>query len=185
MKKTLITAAAGILSATLLFSSCDKKETKVSPPLPGNEALTTMILTATNSNDATDVQTATWKQLDLTGASAPDTSQAVLNLKKNASYNVTVQFLDSLTDLTSEIKDRANYHLICFNVSSGLNLACTQTDKDTNNPPLKVGLTDLFTTTAASSGRMEVTLHHQPNVKNGDCAPGSIDMDCTFTVNIN
>lgn len=172
-------------ATTALWSSCKKNETKVSPPLPGNEALTTMILTATNTSDASDVHTAKWQQLDLTGATPPDTSMAALNLKKNASYNVTVQILDSLDDLTSEIKDRGNYHLICFDVSAGLGLTCSAADQDTNNPPLRIGLADLFTTADAGNGTVEVTLHHQPNVKTGDCAAGSTDLDCTFSVHIN
>ena len=181
-KKTIMLAS--ILTLQICWSACNKKETAIAPPLPGNEALTTMILTATNANDPTDIQTAKWIELDPTGATPPDTSVAVLNLKKNASYNVTIQLLDSLTDVTPEIKDRENYHLFCFDVSSGLNLTCIQTDKDTNPKPLPIGLTDLFTTTTVSNGHLEVTLHHQPNEKTGDCAPGSIDMDCTFTVNI-
>ena len=97
---------------------------------------------------------------------------------------MTIQLLDSLKDVTPEIKDRQNYHLFCFGVSTGLYLTCIQTDKDTNPTPLPVGLADLFTTSTISNGHLEITLHHQPNVKNGDCAPGSIDMDCTFIVNI-
>ena len=173
-----------IAALILIWCSCNKKEKAVSPPLPGNEALTTMIISATNTTDPADTPSARWIQLDPTGTNLPDTSHAILNLKKNASYNVSVYFLDSLSDVTSEIKDRQNYHLICFDISSSLNLTVLQTDHDANNPPLKIGLTDMFTTTSASTGRMEVTLHHQPNVKNGDCAPGSIDMDCTFSVNI-
>ena len=175
------TAIFTILVAT--WCSCGK-ETVVSPPSPGNEALTTMILRATNNNDGTDTPMAKWVELDPSGATPPDTSMAKLYLKHGASYSVTIQLLDSMVDVTSEIKVRQNYHLFCFGVQTGLNLTCTQTDKDTNPTPLPIGLTDLFTAGAASSGNLEITLHHQPNVNNGDCAPGSIDMDCNFKINI-
>jgi len=184
MKKINILYIALIIATVAFWSACNKKEQAVAPPLPGNEALTDMIIRGVNTADSTDTVYARWTQLDVTGATPPDTSKAILKLKPNASYNVQIQFLDSANDVTSEIKARENYHLICFTLSGGLNLACVQTDRDTNPTPLPIGLTDKFTTTAASSGTVEVTLHHQPNVKNGDCAPGSIDMDCTFRVNI-
>jgi hypothetical protein len=168
----------------ICWSACNKKEQAVAPPLPGNEPLTTLTLRVVNANDATDTSTASWVQLDPTGTTNPDTSHATLHLKSGASYNVTVQLLDSLNDITSEIKDRENYHLFCFDVASGLNLTCKQTDLDTNPKPLPIGLADLFTTGAASTGSLEVTLHHQPNVKDGTCAPGSIDIDATFTIQI-
>ena len=173
-----------VSSAVILWAACNKKEQAVSPPLPGNEALTTMVLKATNTTDPTDTPSAKWVELDPTGATPPDTSLATLHLKPNASYTVQIQLLDSLVDVTPEIKTRENYHLFCFDVAPGVKLTCVQTDKDTNPTPLPIGLTDLFTTTSISSGSLEVTLHHQPNVKNGSCSPGSIDMDCTFTVNI-
>ena len=184
MKKKNIITILSVLMLLICWSACNKKEQAVAPPLPGNEPLTTMILRAVNAADPTDTPSATWMQLDPTGATPPDTSHATLSLRKNASYNVTIQLLDSLNDITPEIKARENYHLFCFDVSAGLGLTCVQTDKDTNPTPLPVGLTDLFTTTAVGKGSLEVTLHHQPNVKNGQCAPGSIDMDCTFSVGI-
>ena len=57
-------------------------------------------------------------------------------------------------------------------------------DHDTNPKQYEVGLVDLFTTTGISSGKLDITLHHQPNVKDGTCTPGSTDMDATFNVNI-
>ena len=169
--------------AIIMLAACGK-EKSVAIPQPGNEALTTMVLRLVNTTDPADTPTARWQQLDPTGAAPADTSGAVLHLRNNAAYSVQVQFLDTLTDLTPEIKDRQNYHLICFDATAGLQLTLQRTDHDSNTPPLEVGLTALLTTTAASSGQLAVTLHHQPNVKNGDCARGSTDMACTFSVNI-
>jgi len=184
MKKKNIIIVSTLCVLVSMWSSCDKKEQAVAPPLPGNEPLTTMILRATNVSDATDTSSASWVELDPTGTIGPDTSHATLHLKVGATYNVTVQLLDTLNDITPEIKARENYHLFCFDVAPGLNLTCKQTDLDTNPKPLPIGLTDLFTTGIASNGHLEVTLHHQPNVKDGTCAPGSVDIDATFTVKI-
>lgn len=182
MKQTKIILITTACTLLIFWSACNKKEQAVAPPLPGNEPLTTMILHATNASNPADTVSASWIELDPTGATGPDTSHATLNLKAGTKYNVTIQLLDTLADITPEIKARENYHLFCFGVAAGLNLTCIQTDLDTNPKPLPIGLTDLFTAGAASSGQLEVTLHHQPNVKDGTCPPGSIDLDATFTV---
>ncbi len=182
MKKNLFISI--FLGAALIISwvSCQKVAT-TQVALPGNEPLTTMLIKAVNVNDATDTPSAKWIQLDPTGALLPDTSHSTLVLRDSARYNVTVQFLDTLSDITSEIKARENYHIICFDPSNS-NLTVNRMDHDTNPKQYEVGLVDLFTTTGISSGKLEITLHHQPNVKDGTCTPGSTDMDATFNVNI-
>ncbi len=185
MKKIKLFFPVGIIPLVLFWYSCNKPEKGVSPPLPGNEPLTTMKVTAVNVNDSKDTVSATWAQLDPTGAAAPVLTEDTLRLKSGTTYNVVIKVLDTLTDITPEIKARENYHLFCFSVSGGLNLSCVQTDLDTNPKPLSVGLTDQFTTGSGGNGGLEVTLHHQPNVKNGSCDPGSTDLDATFTVLIN
>ena len=185
MKQVSIMLTAGLLFI-LLLNGCKKDEKVVSPPLPGNEFLTTVKLVATNSTDASDVQTASVVQLpDL----PVDYTHATLNLKKNSTYHVTVAFLDETTspagNITDDIYDRRNYHLICF-TASGLNLTVNKTDLDTNNPPLPIGLSDDFITgdASAATGSLNVQLRHQPNAKNGSCDPGSSDADVDFPVNI-
>lgn len=189
MNKKSILSCSIIIAIIAIFAVSCNKEQAVAPPNPDNEFITTVELVATNASDATDVQTAKWVKLNPNDTSAPNLTQAFLNLKANAVYNVAVKFLDEtktpVSDITSEILARENYHIICFGVASALNLTVKRTDHDTNTPTaFEVGLQDAFTTTAASSGNLEVTLHHQPNVKNGDCAPGSIDADVNFTINI-
>jgi hypothetical protein len=187
-KKSILSWTSLVVILAIFAASC-KKEQAVAPPNPDNELITTVELVATNTSDATDVQTAKWVKLNPNDTTAPDLSKAFLNLKANAVYNVVVKFLDEtktpVSDITTEILARENYHLICFGVGSALNLTVKRTDHDTNAPtPFEVGLQDAFTTTAASTGNLEVTLHHQPNVKNGDCAPGSVDADVNFNINI-
>lgn len=152
--------------------------------MPGNEFLTTVQLVVTNQANVTDVQTVAVKQLP---DQPIDSSKANLLLKANSVYTVAVQFLDDTKspagDVTTDIYDRRNYHLICFAVT-GANLTVARTDLDTNTPPLQVGLQDAFTTTGASSGSLNVQLRHQPNAKNGDCTPGSTDADVNFPVTI-
>ncbi len=187
MKKT---ARFATLLAVLIvvLHACSKDEKAVAPPVPGNEFLTTVQLKVTNAANPADVQTASWKDLTPDDPDGVDISKAVLNLKPNSTYKVEVLFLDETQspagDVTEEIKERQNYHLICFSNSAGLNLTVQRTDKDTNTPALEVGLEDQFTTGTASNGTLNIQLRHQPNLKNGSCEPGSTDADVDFTVNI-
>ncbi|MES1249805.1 MAG: hypothetical protein ABUL46_03930 [Chitinophaga rupis] len=187
MKKLMsVFMTAGVIM--LVFYACKKDEKTVSPPLPGNEFLTTVRLVATNTNDPSDVQVASVTDTTLI-ANPPDSiNNPTLNLKANSVYKVAVQFLDETKNpagnVTDDIYDRRNYHLLCFDISGGANLTVTRTDLDTNNPPLPIGLQDNFTTGAASNGTLNVQLRHQPNAKNGSCDPGSSDADVDFTIAI-
>jgi len=184
MKKLLSIIAMTALF-TILFNACSKDEKAVAPPAPENEFLTSVQLIATNNADPSDVQTAIIT--DTTIISDPDESinQPTLHLKANSTYAVSVKFLDEtktpVGDVTTDIYDRRNYHLICFEVSDA-NLIVARTDKDTNTPALEIGLQDSFTTGAASTGTLNLQLRHQPNAKNGSCDPGSSDADVDFNI---
>jgi hypothetical protein len=184
MKKVTIVFAGACFMLMMLIHSCKKEETAVAPPAPGNEFLTTVQLVITNSSNPADVQTRSVKQLP---GQPIDYSNATLSLKKNSTYNIVVKFLDETKtpagNVTDDIYARRNYHLVCFTVT-GANLTVTRTDLDTNTPALPVGLSDNFVTTGASTGSLNLQLRHQPNSKNGDCAPGSSDADVDFPVNV-
>ncbi|MCF8450102.1 MAG: hypothetical protein K9G49_09560 [Taibaiella sp.] len=176
------------VATMLVWNSCNKDEKNVAAPDPENEVITTVKLVATNTADAADVVTAQWKDLTPNDGN-PDLTQATLALKKDAVYNVEVKFLDETKspaeDITEEVQERANYHLVCYAPASGLNVTVMRTDKDTNTPQMELGLKGKFTTGAASSGKLNISLHHQPSGKNGtDCGIGTTDVAVDFTVNV-
>ncbi len=205
-----IAVAAFMLST----SSCKKSETVVTPHPPANEFLTTVVMECINNNAPHDTETCIWRDLTPSGSNPPDTSLAFLNLARNTTYAVKLYALDetktatpmladtnhfdinkiasTTVDVQTELEQRVNYHLICFTLTQGTgvglvnDLSIVRDDYDNNSPPLQVGFVDTFTTlnTAVSGGRMEVVQHHQPNVKNGSCEPGSIDYDVFFNVNV-
>jgi hypothetical protein len=179
-KKNLIVLAT-IAAIIIIWSSCNKKvQTPAVNIAP--EVLTTEKLIATNANDPSDVDSAQWVQRDLTGAAPPDLSHDTLRLKANATYNVQYEVFDSSLNQTPLILARENFHLICFDIASDLNLTITRTDHDNNNPPLPIGLSDQFVTGAASADTVVITQWHQPNVKNGSCGLGAIDIQSPFYV---
>ena len=185
--KSLFKISIVILS-TLLINGCKKQEQTVSPPVPGNEFLTSVRLIAINASNVSDIQVATITDTTLVSNPPDSINMPVLNLKANSTYHVSVLFLDETKtpagNVTTDIYDRRNYHLLCFDIT-GANLTVTRTDLDTNTPPLPIGLEDDFVTGAAGTGTLNVQLRHQPNAKNGTCAPGSSDADVDFTININ
>jgi len=208
-KVIMITALMTLSIFLFTWTACNKKAEYTAPIVPGNEPITTLQLIAQNLNEPSDIDTAVWTQLNTNGGPI-DFSKAHMTLKANASYRFYVNFLDldfapSLDTpyyVTGEIQARQNFHLVCFQAdnsffggfavatpswgtttASALNIY--REDSDANTPRLAVGLVDSIVTGADSSaGILDVTLHHQPNVKNGSCDPGSIDLDATDTIYI-
>lgn len=192
MKKhnfTIGSLASLFLLFSLFISGCKKEEQVVSPPLPGNEFLTTVKLELVNTV-TNDTVIGIWRDLTPEDTNPADTSLALLNLKENSTYKATIFLLDETKnpaeDITTEIKERGNYHQLFYFPSPnlGANLVVNVTDTDTNSPPLPLGITTNFITNAAAVGKINVILKHQPNVKNGTFAPGSTDIDVNFQVNI-
>ncbi len=185
---TKIAAMAMIAATATLWTGCKGDEKNVEPADPDNEVITTVKITAVNAADTADVRTAQWKDLTPNDGN-PDLTQASIRLKKDAVYNVSVEFMDETKspaeNITEEVEERSNYHLVCYQPTSGLNLTVVRTDFDNNTPKLELGVKSKFTTGAASTGSINVSLHHQPSNKNGStCDLGSTDVDVNYQVTI-
>ena len=174
-----------------LIWSC-KPDPTPTPALP-NEEITTVVLKLTRLGDSTDTPTATWEKLDPQSTTPPDTSRAFLNLQKGKVYTGEISFFDKtktpVVNVTEEIKELANEHLLCYNFAqpqpAAVTLDVSRTDFDTRTPSLPLGLTTKITVgSTLGTGRLTATLRHQPNAKNGDCAPGSTDAEVTFRVTV-
>ena len=183
--------ALAIFSA-LSLTSCKKEEVIVSPPVAGNEFMTTIKLRFENKNNPSDTTWAVWKDLTPDDQNAPDTSGAIINLDKNKTFKVSVKILDETKnpaeEITEDIRERGNFHFFTFFTTGTIssNLTIVATDFDTNPTPFHIGLENEFTTSGnVSTGRLEGVLRHQPNTKNGTFAPGNSDIDVFFTLNIN
>lgn len=183
MKHALKKSWLLLLPIGLLLSSCKKDEESVAPTID-NEAITTATLQLTNKASATDVVTATIDKLNAT----PDFSKATLNLKPNTTYTGIILLSDNTQtpaiDVSDEIKDRQNEHLLIYTPVPTTLLTVTITDRDTNPSPgpYPVGLTYELKTNAAGSGSLTVVLRHQPSSKNGTPTPGTTDLSTAFPV---
>ena len=180
-----------ISSLSLMGFHCKKDEQVVTPPVPGNEFMTTVKLRLENTTNPNDTIWATWRDLTPEDTNAPDTSLAVINVKKNNSYKLAVYLLDETKspseDITPDIKERANYHRFFLLPTSSISnyVVVTPTDYDSNSPSLQLGLENVVTISDnIATGRLQGILKHQPNTKNGTLAPGSTDIDVFFEFNI-
>ncbi|MCY7359969.1 MAG: hypothetical protein LH609_21455 [Rudanella sp.] len=175
-----------LTAITLLAGACNRDEQNVDPT-EDNERITTVTIEFTNKAAATEIITATIDGLSADGTQ-PNSASATVSLKPNAAYSMRVLLSDKtktpVTDISAAIKTEANEHLFVYKPTTGLNLTITPTDRDTNPAPgpYPVGLTNNVTTGAVSSGKLNVVLRHQPNVKNGTATPGTSDLDVSFDV---
>lgn len=169
------------LGLTVMYSC---KDAEVDPE--ENELITTVKLEFTNGSSVTTFQ---WKDADGDGGSAPAIDK--INLKPGIEYSVKVSFLDEskspADDITQEVNEESDEHLVVFTASPASLLTYTYGDKDLNNLP--VGLNGKLLTKAAGSGKLKVQLRHQPpvngnRVKDGTAAPGSDDINIDFDLEI-
>jgi hypothetical protein len=123
--------------------------------------------------------TFTFKDIDGAGGLEPTVFDTI-KLVTSENYTVQVEFLNESSaeaeDITEEILAEAEEHIICYS-SSEDDLLITRTDSDGN---YEVGLESSWSSTEASIGTVTMTLKHQPDVKDGTCAPGETDVEVVF-----
>lgn len=202
-----------LLGTALFYGGCSSKSEEAVAPTIANEALTSISLNFTNRANVSDVTSCKYVYHLNNNGEITSTDSTSLMLKPNAIYDMNLVMLDTtqtpVFNVSDEVKQRANYHLFFFqptpisatDLTLGttspyipgtatsatgpyLNLKVSRADQDTNSPPLQVGLQSVFTTGAASLGKLKVILRHQPNAKNGTFAPGSTDLEANFPVTI-
>ena len=125
------------------------------------------------------------------GGAAPTKDQIVL--AANKTYNVTLLLLNKTVnpaaDITAEIAAEADAHRFYFQPSGGANIAVSNLNNDAGGIPL--GITSTWTTTAAASGTMKVTLRHYggnpPNKEAGDpvnSSKSATDVEVEFNTTV-
>lgn len=183
-----------ILVATLLLVGACSDDPK---PTNEEELITTLRVTLVPRNEG---QTVTLEFYDEDGDGSiapvytynPSTGEGSLGrLAANTVYDATIQFLNETENpaenITEEIEEEADDHLICFTESlTGLTIEYADSEADylTGGSSRVVGLSTTWTTTAATGqGTVVLALRHQPGTKTGSC-PGSGDTDVEVTFNV-
>lgn len=149
-------------------------------PAPQNEE---ELITTLQINIVANGDTSAYRFSDPDGEGGWPASTDTIFLQDSSTYAVFLSILDEsrspATDLTGEILQERNDHLLCFQ-ASGILLDIDRTDRDDNNFP--VGLNSSWTTGTGGKGTLQVTLKHQPGIKNGTCEPGDTDIEVVFPV---
>jgi hypothetical protein len=114
-------------------------------------------------------------------------------LATNKTYNVTVQLLNKtvtpVEDITTQVAAEPGAHRFYYEPSAGSNISISGLNNDPAGVPL--GITSVWTTTAAATGTVKVILRHYagtpPNKETADPAnssKSSTDIDVTFDTRV-
>lgn len=182
-KKNILNIMAIAALSVFLHSCSDDDDASVDQNIDANEEelITTVNLEFRNSNG--DLSTFSFRDPDGDGGNAPVIQ--TIELDKGEEYSVLAKFLDEsdpddVEDITAEILEEDDEHLICFEATNVDGLTITRTDTDGE---FEVGLESAWIisdTAVSNSGVVQLVLKHQPGVKDGSCAPGDTDVEVDF-----
>lgn len=157
MKKQLAGFAVAIFTISVLFTSCKKDVMEENE----EEVITTMKLTFVPVGGGTNLEFS-FDDPDGPGGAAPTQQPIVLAASKT--YNVTVQLLNKTStpaeDITDEVEEEAEAHRFYYTSSPASNITVSGLNNDPNGIPL--GVTSVWNTAAAATGKLKVTLRHYP-----------------------
>lgn len=176
-----------VLLSTLLLSvaSCKKDDHTVTNPDDNQdvELITTLQVILNDSTGTIPTDTFTFRDLDGPGGQEPQVFDSIA-LKQSQTYFCSIRVLNESVspseDITQEIQDEAQDHLFCFNHPNG-NMKVVLTDSDGNYP---IGLQSTWYTYAADHSSIQISLKHQPGIKDGTCSPGETDIEIQFPLRI-
>lgn len=158
MKKQLARISLGMVLMGVLFSACDKDDDKKEEN--EEEVITTMIVKLTPTNGVGAALQFKYDDPDGPGGTAP--TKEVITLAPNKSYNVELLLLNKTVNpidtISEEVEEEAEAHRFYFAPAAGSNITVTALDTDDNGVPL--GLNSTWTTSAAATGKIKITLRH-------------------------
>ena len=125
------------------------------------EIITTMVITCTPQGGGTPL-VFTFDDADGPGGNNPTVDNIALN--DNTTYDVSVTLLNSTLnppdDITEEVEEENTAHRFYYEASAGSNIIVSNLNNDDDGVPL--GTTSTWTTAAAGTGTITITLRHYP-----------------------
>jgi hypothetical protein len=187
MKKQFMKISTAFLLCGVVFSACKKDKTEEPNE---NEVITTMKLTFTPVGGGAAVSYQ-FNDPDGPGGAAP-TIEAI-RLSPSKVYTVAIELLDKTKtpagDITAEITAEADEHRFYYEPTAGSNISVSGLNNDGNGIPL--GITSTWTTGAAATGKIKVTLRHYggtpPNKATADpvnSPKSDTDIEVEFDTNV-
>jgi hypothetical protein len=186
-KNTLLRSAFLVLGSSLLMTACKKDHDHDHNE---EEVITTVRLTLT-PNGGGNAVTFQYDDPDGPGGNNPTIEPIVL--PANRTYNVSVQLLNKTVnpaeDVTLEVAAESGSHRFYYESSPAALITVSNLNLDNGGIPL--GITSTWTTGAAATGTMKVTLRHYggnpPNKEANDpvnSTKSDTDVEVTFPVTI-
>jgi hypothetical protein len=159
MKNDLRRILLGTAVIGVLFSACSKDDDKKEEN--EEEVITTMVVKFTPTSGGAAIQ---FKYDDPDGPGGTAPVKEMITLAANKSYDVELLLLNKTVNpadtISAEVEEEADAHRFYFEPSAGSNITVSGLDTDDNNIPL--GLNSTWTTTAAATGKIKITLRHYP-----------------------
>lgn len=186
MKRQLLHLSFAALLTATAFTACKKDKGETNE----EEVITTLQLTFTPQGGGTPL-VYKFEDADGPGGAAPVIDQIILAPSK--SYDVALQLLNKTVspaeDITEEVEEESDAHRFYFAPAAGSNITVSDLDQDDNG--VAVGLNSMWTTGAAATGSIKVTLRHYPAVPPNkaagdlvDSQKSGTDIEATFTTKI-
>jgi hypothetical protein len=188
LKKYRLPLFMGLLLTTAI-TGCKRDDDDEPRLIVNEEELITSVVVTYSDTSSTNVKTAKFSDPDGEGGNNPIQFDTI-RLQKGKTYQVNLAFLDEsdpndIEDITVEVREEGNEHLVCFDLDANSGVSIQKTDSDGTFP---IGLTSKWTTDLTAmpfNGTITVILKHQPDVKDGTCAPGDTDVEINFPLIIN
>jgi hypothetical protein len=140
---------------TTILVSCKKD----APEPNDEEVITTLRLTFAPVGGGNNI---VFQYDDPDGPGGNQPTKDEIALQPNRSYNVSLQILNKTVnpaeDKTNEIEQEGNAHRFYYEAAAGSNITVSGLDNDANGVPL--GLTSVWASGAAATGKLKVTLRH-------------------------
>ncbi|MCU0382596.1 MAG: hypothetical protein MUF68_00890 [Cyclobacteriaceae bacterium] len=169
-----------VMAFATLLVACDDDPEAVNE----EELITTVQVDLFAGDSETSSATLTFYDEDGDGPTAPVFEQEGI-IYSGTTYSAVATFLNEeespAEDVTEEILEEANDHLICFTRTGSL-ATITTLDEDDNEIPL--GILSSWTTGNPGAATVKLTLKHQPGIKTGSCDIGETDIEVTFAFTV-
>lgn len=180
----------GLLFAILFgLSSCLNLDAPT--PVQDNEVISrvTLIFTEKTENEESESEDElSFSCIDSNGDGVVDQTDSI-ELDRSKEYEVEIEFWNEFknpaVNITQEVEDAAEYHLVKLKIAPNGFITTTTLDKDNNN--MELGLKQHLRPNATGKATLNVVLYHQPPVngsplKDGFSEVGSTDVDVEFNV---
>ena len=159
MKKQFLKPGIFVLATSILFAACSKDPVT---EINDEEVITTLVLQLKPQGGGATLEYK-FDDPDGPGGSVPLLDEIIL--APNKSYDATIILLNKtvipVDTISNEVAEEAAAHRFYFE-PAGTNLTVQNLDTDGNGLPL--GLESVWTTGAASTGKIQITLRHYPSV---------------------